>query len=113
MRPRRHGALAVLLALALWLVPQAAAAAPAGPPPIDAKAWTVIDGRSGEEQIEDVSRAYSRLAQAAPNEIDDAAATVRDIVYAMEAAATAHPTTTRRPPPRSMLQSTGTESSAA
>ncbi|HEY8502604.1 MAG TPA: D-alanyl-D-alanine carboxypeptidase family protein [Solirubrobacterales bacterium] len=50
---RRHGGaglLAVLLALALWLVP-AAAAAPkggAGPQGIEAKAWIVVDARSGD-----------------------------------------------------------------
>jgi D-alanyl-D-alanine carboxypeptidase (penicillin-binding protein 5/6) len=48
MRPRRRGALAVLLlALAFWLVPQAGALA-AGPEGIYAKSWTVVDGRSGD-----------------------------------------------------------------
>ena len=52
MRSGRHGAgvLAILLALALWVAPGAAAAAEAatGPPGIEAKAWIVVDGRSGE-----------------------------------------------------------------
>jgi D-alanyl-D-alanine carboxypeptidase (penicillin-binding protein 5/6) len=49
MRPRRHGAglIAVLLALAVWLVPTAAAA-PAGPQGIYAKSWIVVDARSGD-----------------------------------------------------------------
>jgi len=46
MSRRRHGALAVLLALALWLVPQAAAAP--GPAGIEAKSWIVVDARSGD-----------------------------------------------------------------
>jgi serine-type D-Ala-D-Ala carboxypeptidase (penicillin-binding protein 5/6) len=48
----RHGAglLAILLALALWVAPVAAAApgAATGPQGIEAKAWTVVDGRSGD-----------------------------------------------------------------
>jgi len=52
VRSGRHGAgvLAILLALALWVAPGAAAAAEAatGPPGIEAKAWIVVDGRSGE-----------------------------------------------------------------
>jgi serine-type D-Ala-D-Ala carboxypeptidase (penicillin-binding protein 5/6) len=49
MRPRRHGAglIAVLLALALWLVPTATGA-PAGPQGVYAKSWIVIDARSGD-----------------------------------------------------------------
>jgi D-alanyl-D-alanine carboxypeptidase (penicillin-binding protein 5/6) len=47
--PGRHGAglLALLLVLALWLVP-GAAAAPSGPEGIEARAWTVVDARSGD-----------------------------------------------------------------
>jgi serine-type D-Ala-D-Ala carboxypeptidase (penicillin-binding protein 5/6) len=48
MSGRRHGAgpmAVLLLALALWLVPAAAAAGPEG---IEAKAWIVVDGRSGD-----------------------------------------------------------------
>jgi D-alanyl-D-alanine carboxypeptidase (penicillin-binding protein 5/6) len=50
MRGRRHGAglVAVLLALALWLVPAAAAAPAGGPQGIYAEAWTVVDARSGD-----------------------------------------------------------------
>jgi D-alanyl-D-alanine carboxypeptidase (penicillin-binding protein 5/6) len=52
VRSGRHGAglLAVLLALALWLTPGAAAAPPAGTGPqgVEAKAWTVVDARSGD-----------------------------------------------------------------
>ena len=49
MSPRRHGALAVLLAaLALWLVPHAAAAPATGPQGIYAKSWIVVDARSGD-----------------------------------------------------------------
>jgi D-alanyl-D-alanine carboxypeptidase (penicillin-binding protein 5/6) len=53
MRRRRHGARAtavlpaLVLTLALLLAP-AAKAAPAGPPRIEAKAWIVVDGRSGD-----------------------------------------------------------------
>jgi D-alanyl-D-alanine carboxypeptidase (penicillin-binding protein 5/6) len=46
---QRHGALAaLLLALALWLVPQASAAPAAGPEGIYAKSWIVVDARSGD-----------------------------------------------------------------
>ena len=50
MRPWRYGAwlLAVPLALAAWLAPAATAAPAVGPPEIEAKAWIVIDGRSGD-----------------------------------------------------------------
>jgi serine-type D-Ala-D-Ala carboxypeptidase (penicillin-binding protein 5/6) len=50
MKPRRHGAglVAVLLALALWLVPAATAAPATGPQGIYAEAWTVVDARSGD-----------------------------------------------------------------
>jgi serine-type D-Ala-D-Ala carboxypeptidase (penicillin-binding protein 5/6) len=50
MRPRRHGAraAAVLPALALLLAPAASAAPAASPPRIEAKAWIVVDGRSGD-----------------------------------------------------------------
>jgi D-alanyl-D-alanine carboxypeptidase (penicillin-binding protein 5/6) len=50
MMPWRHGAglLAVLLALAAWLAPAAPAAPAPGPQGIEAKAWTVVDGRSGD-----------------------------------------------------------------
>lgn len=46
---RRPGAglLALLLALALWLVPSAVAAA-AGPEGIEAKSWIVVDARGGD-----------------------------------------------------------------
>jgi D-alanyl-D-alanine carboxypeptidase (penicillin-binding protein 5/6) len=46
MRSRRDGVglLAVLLALGLWLAPVAGA----GPQGIEAKAWTVVDARSGD-----------------------------------------------------------------
>jgi D-alanyl-D-alanine carboxypeptidase len=52
MRPRRHGAAApavlpaLVLTLVLLLTP--ATAEGAGPPPIEAKAWIVVDGRSGD-----------------------------------------------------------------
>jgi D-alanyl-D-alanine carboxypeptidase (penicillin-binding protein 5/6) len=54
MRHRRHGARAsavlpaLVLTLALLLAPSASAAQAAGPPRIEAKAWIVIDGRSGD-----------------------------------------------------------------
>src|SRR5690348_13208523 len=52
MRRRRHGAGAILsalaLTLALWLAPAATAAPAGGPPPIEAKAWIVVDARSGD-----------------------------------------------------------------
>jgi D-alanyl-D-alanine carboxypeptidase (penicillin-binding protein 5/6) len=52
MRRWRHGAglpgLAVLLALVAWLAPAATAAPAPGPQGIEAKAWTVVDGRSGD-----------------------------------------------------------------
>jgi D-alanyl-D-alanine carboxypeptidase (penicillin-binding protein 5/6) len=54
MTGRRHGALALaaaLLALAAWngaAAGGAAAASPAGPPPIEAKAWIVLDARTGD-----------------------------------------------------------------
>jgi len=48
MKARRRGALTVLLlALALWLLPQAGAFA-AGPQGIYAKSWIVVDARSGD-----------------------------------------------------------------
>jgi D-alanyl-D-alanine carboxypeptidase (penicillin-binding protein 5/6) len=49
MRDRRHGAmlLAVLAAIALALAP-AAGAAPQSPEGIEARAWTVVDARSGD-----------------------------------------------------------------
>jgi D-alanyl-D-alanine carboxypeptidase (penicillin-binding protein 5/6) len=49
MRSGRHGAglLAVLLALALLLVPAATAATGDGPEGIEAKAWIVVDARDG------------------------------------------------------------------
>jgi len=47
MSRRRDGALAVLLALALWIAPQATAAVP-GPEGIEAKSWIVVEGRSGD-----------------------------------------------------------------
>ncbi|HEU4739809.1 MAG TPA: D-alanyl-D-alanine carboxypeptidase family protein [Solirubrobacterales bacterium] len=49
MRRRRGaGLLALLLALALWLVPSAAAAPAAGPEGIEAKSWIVVDARGGD-----------------------------------------------------------------
>jgi serine-type D-Ala-D-Ala carboxypeptidase (penicillin-binding protein 5/6) len=51
MRRWRHGVAplaAALLALAVWLAPAASAAPAAKPPRIEAKAWIVVDGRSGE-----------------------------------------------------------------
>jgi len=54
MRRRRHGARAtavlpaLVLTLALLLVPAASAAAATSPPRIEAKAWIVVDGRSGD-----------------------------------------------------------------
>ncbi|HEY6730894.1 MAG TPA: D-alanyl-D-alanine carboxypeptidase family protein [Solirubrobacterales bacterium] len=50
MRNGRHGAglLALLSVLALWLVPNAVAAPAQGPEGIEAKSWTVVDGRSGD-----------------------------------------------------------------
>ncbi len=44
---RRAGLLAVLLALALWIVPAASAAATKGPEGLEAKAWLVVDARDG------------------------------------------------------------------
>jgi serine-type D-Ala-D-Ala carboxypeptidase (penicillin-binding protein 5/6) len=62
MRPRRRGAFAVfLLALALWLVPQAGALA-AGPQGIYAKAWTVVDGRSGDVLASHAARRHLPIA---------------------------------------------------
>lgn len=48
MRSRRHGAglLALVLALALWLAPNATAAQ-AGPEGLEARAWIVVDARDG------------------------------------------------------------------
>ena len=51
MRSRRSGAwllAAALLALVAWLAPAATATPAAGPEGIEAKAWTVVDGRSGD-----------------------------------------------------------------
>jgi len=54
MRRRRHGARAtavlpaLVLTLALLLAPAASAAPAAGPPRIEAKAWIVVDGGSGD-----------------------------------------------------------------
>ena len=50
MRPRRRGAglLAASLALALLLAPIAQAATAAGPGEIEARAWIVVDARSGD-----------------------------------------------------------------
>lgn len=50
MRPRRQGAalLALLLALAVGLVTTASAGAARGPQGVEAKAWIVVDGRSGD-----------------------------------------------------------------
>ena len=62
MRRRRHGALAALLvALALWLVPQAAAA-PAGPQGIYAKSWIVVDARSGDVLASHAAREHLAIA---------------------------------------------------
>jgi D-alanyl-D-alanine carboxypeptidase (penicillin-binding protein 5/6) len=50
MRLGRAGAglLAVLLALAIWLAPAAVAKGAPGPQGVDAKAWIVVDARSGD-----------------------------------------------------------------
>jgi serine-type D-Ala-D-Ala carboxypeptidase (penicillin-binding protein 5/6) len=54
MRRRRHGARAtavlpaLVLTLALLLAPAASAAPAASPPRVEAKAWIVVDGRSGD-----------------------------------------------------------------
>lgn len=62
MSSRRHGALAALLvALALWLVPTAAAA-PAGPQGIYAKSWIVIDARSGDVLASHAARRHLAIA---------------------------------------------------
>jgi D-alanyl-D-alanine carboxypeptidase (penicillin-binding protein 5/6) len=64
MRARRHGAgwLAVLLTLALWLVPTAAAAPPGGPQGVEAEAWIVIDGRSGDVLAAQAGRRHLPIA---------------------------------------------------
>ena len=64
MRGRRHGAgpLAVLLALALWLVPAAAAAPLAGPEGIEAESWIVVDGRSGDTLASQAAKRHLAIA---------------------------------------------------
>jgi len=66
MRLGRHGAgaLALLLAPALWLGPGAATApaADAGPPEIAARAWTVADARSGEVLSSHAARRHLAIA---------------------------------------------------
>jgi len=61
---RRHGAglLAVLLALALWLAPTAAAAPEGGPQGVEAKAWIVVDARSGDVLASHAARRHLPIA---------------------------------------------------
>jgi serine-type D-Ala-D-Ala carboxypeptidase (penicillin-binding protein 5/6) len=60
---RRHGAalLALLLALALWLAP-AATAEERGPLGIEAKAWIVVDARSGDVLASHAARGHLPIA---------------------------------------------------
>ncbi len=62
MRRRRGaGLLAPLLALALWLVPSAAAA-PAGPEGIEAKSWIVVDARGGDVLASQAAKRHLPIA---------------------------------------------------
>lgn len=65
MRRRRGGGLlALLLALAIWLVPHGAAqaAAPAGPQGIEAKSWIVVDARSGDVLASQAAKRHLPIA---------------------------------------------------
>jgi serine-type D-Ala-D-Ala carboxypeptidase (penicillin-binding protein 5/6) len=75
VRSGRDGAglLALLLVLALWLVP-AAAAAPQG---IEAKAWTVVDARSGD--VLDGHAARRHLAIASTTKLMTAYVAMREL----------------------------------
>lgn len=78
MRPRRHGALAaLLLALALWLVPAPAAAPAAGPQGIYAEAWTVVDARSGDALASQA--AHRRLPIASTTKLMTAYVALREL----------------------------------
>ncbi|HET8954730.1 MAG TPA: D-alanyl-D-alanine carboxypeptidase family protein [Solirubrobacterales bacterium] len=64
MRRRRHGALALAAALLALAAPNGAAAATpaAGPPPIEAKAWIVVDARTGDVLASHAARRHLPIA---------------------------------------------------
>jgi D-alanyl-D-alanine carboxypeptidase (penicillin-binding protein 5/6) len=79
MRAGRHGAglLAVLLALALLLVPAASAATGEGPEGIEAKAWIVVDARDGAVLAS--QGAEERLAIASTTKLMTAYVAMKDL----------------------------------